>query len=85
MIESDTAEVSIDVDVGLRRMAPFVSPLSRRVSLLKLVSSKLTVLHLHIKDKRAPDLRKPVRRQIGERVLVVNTLPLSVRCLTHLN
>ena len=27
IVESDTEEVAIDVDVGLRRMSPFVSPL----------------------------------------------------------
>ncbi|CDH24355.1 Major head protein (fragment) [Xenorhabdus bovienii str. kraussei Becker Underwood] len=68
IVESDTEEVSIDVDVGLRRMAPFVSPLVEG----KLVESRKFQTNnfkpAYIKDKRAPDLRKPIRRQIGERI-----------------
>lgn len=66
--ESDTEEVSIDVDVGLRRLAPFVSPLVEG----KLVESRKFQTNnfkpAYIKDKRAPDLRKTIRRQIGERI-----------------
>lgn len=66
--ESDTEEVSIDVDVGLRRLAPFVSPLVEG----KLVESRKFQTNsfkpAYIKDKRAPDLRKPIRRQMGERI-----------------
>ena len=66
--ESDTEEVSIDVDVGLRRLAPFVSPLVEG----KLVESRKFQTNnfkpAYIKDKRAPDLRKSIRRQIGERI-----------------
>ncbi|MEY0337847.1 major capsid protein [Providencia stuartii] len=68
IVESDTEEVSIDVDVGLRRLAPFVSPLVEG----KLVESRKFQTNsfkpAYIKDKRAPDLRKPIRRQIGERI-----------------
>ncbi|MDX4117938.1 major capsid protein [Providencia rettgeri] len=68
VVESDTEEVSIDVDVGLRRMAPFVSPLVEG----KLVESRKFQTNsfkpAYIKDKRAPDLRKPIKRQIGERI-----------------
>ena len=62
-VEFDTEEVAIDVDVGKRRMAPFVSPLveQRRFQTNKLKPA-------YIKDLRAPDLRKPVRRAIGERI-----------------
>ncbi|MDD9340305.1 MAG: major capsid protein [Providencia heimbachae] len=68
VVESDTAEISIDVDVGLRRMAPFVSPLveGKLVESRKFQTNSFTPAY--IKDKRAPDLRKPIRRQIGERV-----------------
>jgi hypothetical protein len=49
-------------------MAPFVSPLVEG----KLVESRKyqtnTFKPAYIKDKRAPDLRKPIRRQIGERI-----------------
>ena len=67
VVTSDQEEVAIDVDVGLRRMSPFVSPLVEG----KLVESRTyqtnTFKPAYIKDKRAPDLRKPIRRQIGER------------------
>ncbi|CBG89338.1 major capsid protein [Citrobacter rodentium] len=68
VVTSDQEEVAIDVDVGLRRMSPFVSPLVEG----KLVESRTyqtnTFKPAYIKDKRAPDLRKPIRRQIGERI-----------------
>lgn len=66
--ESDTEEVSIDVDVGLRRLAPFVSPLveGKLVEARKFQTNSFKPAY--IKDKRAPDLRKPIRRQIGERI-----------------
>ncbi|EHD21317.1 MULTISPECIES: major capsid protein [Brenneria] len=68
VITSDTEFVSIDVDVGLRRMAPFCSPLVEG----KLVESRRyqtnTFRPAYVKDKRAPDLRKPIKRQIGERI-----------------
>lgn len=68
MIMSDTEFVAIDVDVGKRRMSPFCSPLVEG----KLVESRRyqtnTFKPPYIKDKRAPDLRKPVRRMIGERI-----------------
>ncbi len=68
LVTSDTEFVSIDVDVGKRRLAPFVSPLVEG----KLVEQRRyqtnTFKPAYIKDKRAPDLRKPVRRMIGERI-----------------
>lgn len=68
IIESDTEEVAIDVDIGRRRMAPFCSPLVKG----KLVESRRyqtnTFKPAYIKDVRVPDLRKPIRRQIGERI-----------------
>lgn len=68
VVESDTEFVSIDVDIGKRRMSPFVSPLVEG----KLVESRRmqtnTFKPAYIKDKRAPDLRKPVRRMMGERI-----------------
>lgn len=68
VVEYDTEEVAIDIDVGLRRMSPFVSPLVEG----KLVEQRRYVTNrfrpAYIKDKRAPDLRRPVRRQIGERI-----------------
>jgi hypothetical protein len=68
IVEYDTEEVAIDVDVGLRRMSPFVSPLveGKIVEQRKYLTNKFKPAY--IKDKRAPDLRKPVRRAIGERI-----------------
>jgi hypothetical protein len=67
-INADSEFVSIDVDVGKRRMSPFCSPLVEG----KMVESRRyqtnTFKPPYIKDKRAPDLRKPVRRMIGERI-----------------
>jgi hypothetical protein len=68
IVTSDTEFVSIDVDVGKRRMSPFVSPMVEG----KLVEARTiqtnTFKPAYIKDKRAPDFRRPVRRQIGERI-----------------
>ncbi|WP_374572537.1 major capsid protein [Phenylobacterium sp.] len=67
-ITSDRETVAIDVDVGKRRMSPFVSPLVEG----KLVEQRRYQTNefkpAYIKDKRAPDLRKPVRRMIGEQL-----------------
>src|SRR5580704_14860950 len=68
IVTADSEYVSIDIDVGKRRMSPFVSPLVEG----KLVEQRRyqtnTFKPAYIKDKRAPDLRKPVRRMIGERI-----------------
>lgn len=68
IVTADSEKVSIDVDVGIRRMAPFVSPLVEG----KLVEQRRIQTNefkpAYIKDKRAPDLRKPIRRMIGERI-----------------
>ncbi len=68
LVVSDTEYVSIDVDIGKRRMSPFVSPLVEG----KLVEQRRirtnTLKPAYIKDKRVLDLRKPIRRQIGERI-----------------
>lgn len=68
LVLSDTEEVDIDVDVGKRRLAPFVSPLVEG----KLVEGRRYQTNrfkpAYIKDKRAPDLRRPVRRAIGEKI-----------------
>lgn len=68
IVMSDSEFVAIDVDVGKRRIAPFVSPLVEG----KLVEQRRIQTNIfkpaYIKDKRAPDLRKPIRRMIGERI-----------------
>jgi hypothetical protein len=68
IVESSSEYVSIDIDVGKRRLAPFCSPLVEG----RMVESRLYNTNIfkppYIKDKRAPDLRKPIRRQMGERI-----------------
>lgn len=68
IIVSDTEFVSIDIDIGKRRIAPFVSPLVEG----RIVEQRRMQTNIfkpaYIKDKRAPDLRKPIRRMIGERI-----------------
>ncbi|WP_395495822.1 major capsid protein [Acetobacter sp. KSO5] len=69
IVESNAPEVAIDVDLGKRRMAPFCSPLVEG----KLVESRQWQTNLfkpaYIKDRRNPDLLKPVRRAMGERLM----------------
>jgi hypothetical protein len=68
IVESTTEKVAIDVDVGKRRMAPFVSPLvaGKLVESRRMQTNEFTPAY--IKDKRVPDLRKPIKRQLGERI-----------------
>lgn len=68
IVTSDSEFVSIDVDVGARRMSPFVSPLVEGKLVEQRRMQTNTFKPAYIKDKRAPDLRKPVRRMIGERI-----------------
>lgn len=65
---SDSEFVSIDVDIGKRRVAPFVSPLVEGKLVAQRRYQTNTFKPAYIKDKRVPDLLKPVRRQIGERI-----------------
>jgi hypothetical protein len=68
VITFDTEEVDIDVDIGLRRMAPFVSPLMEG----KIVESRRYQTNrfkpAYVKPKTALDVRKPLKRMIGERI-----------------
>ena len=68
VIEFDTEYVSIDVDVGLRRMSPFVSPLVEGKPVEGRKYQTNTFRPAYIKDLRTPDFRKPVLRAIGERI-----------------
>lgn len=68
-IEFETEFVSIDVDVGLRRMAPFVSPLVEGKPVEARKYQTNTFRPAYIKDLRTPDFRKPVLRAIGERIM----------------
>ena len=67
-VEFETEYVSIDVDVGLRRMAPFVSPLVEGKPVEGRKYQTNTFRPAYIKDLRTPDFRKPVLRAIGERI-----------------
>lgn len=67
-ITSDTEFVSIDIDIGVRRMTPFVSPLLEGKMVEQRRMATNTYKPPYLKDKRALDLRKPVRRMIGERI-----------------
>lgn len=77
MVESDTPEVAIDVDDGKRRLAPFCSPLVEG----KVVESRqfrtVKFAPPYIKDKRTPDLMRPLRRAIGERLLGGTQSPIQ--------
>lgn len=68
IVDPMSEKISIDVDVGLRRMAPFVSPLVEGQFVEQRRYQTNEFKPAYVKDKRAPDLRKPVRRQIGERI-----------------
>lgn len=68
-IEFETEYVSIDVDVGKRRMAPFVSPIVEGKPVESRKFQTNTFRPAYIKDLRTPDFRKPVLRMIGERMM----------------
>lgn len=66
IVEQETEEIAFDVIPEGRRVAPFVSPLVAG----KIVQSKgfktRTFKPAYVKDKRAIDPRRPLRRQVGE-------------------
>lgn len=68
MVMSDTEFLAIDVIIGKRRMAPFVNPLieGKMVEALRVQTNIFKPPY--IKDKRVPDLRRPIRRAVGERL-----------------
>lgn len=68
LVEYDTEEVSIDVVVGKRRMAPFCSPLVQGRVVESLGFTTNSFKPAYIKDKRPLDPRRPVRRAVGERL-----------------
>lgn len=68
VIEYETEFVSIDVDVGLRRMSPFVAPHVEGKPVEARKYQTNTFRPAYIKDLRTPDFRKPVLRAIGERI-----------------
>lgn len=66
--EFDTEFISVDVEVGKRRMAPFASPLVEGAIVEARRVTTNTFRPAYIKDKRVPDLKRPIRRAIGERI-----------------
>ena len=68
IVEADTETIAIDVQVGVRRLAPLVSPLVEGKLVESLGMRTDRFKPAYIKDKRAPDLRRPIRRMIGERI-----------------
>ncbi|HFO3436326.1 TPA: major capsid protein, partial [Escherichia coli] len=68
IVLSDTESVAIDVEVGARRMSPFCSPLVEGPMVEALPYQTNIFKPAYIKDKRVPDLLRPVRRMIGERL-----------------
>jgi hypothetical protein len=68
IVESTSEYITIDLDVGKRRLAPFCSPVIQG----KLVEARAVQSNMfkpaYLKDRRAPDLKRPVRRMIGERI-----------------
>jgi hypothetical protein len=67
VMEYTTEEVGIDVIVGQRRIAPFVSPLVQGKLVAGAGFSTRTYKPPYIKDKRAPSLTRPMKRRAGER------------------
>lgn len=75
-INSNTEEIAIDIDVGKRRMSPFVSPYQEG-TLVESRSIKTKIYRpLYVKDKRAPDLGMPLRRQIGQQLGIGSNDPM---------
>lgn len=68
VIENDSEAISIDIEVGKRRMSPFVSPLVQGALVEGRRVKTDTFKPAYIKDKRVPDLRRPIRRALGERI-----------------
>ena len=68
IIEFETEEVAVDVEIGKRRLAPYVSPLVPG----KVVEGRRLQTNLfkpaYVKPKTPLDPRRPIRRAIGERI-----------------
>ena len=67
-IEYTGREFAIDVDVGKRRLAPFVSPLVQGKPVENRGINTSLFAPAYIKDKRGLDPLRPVMRAIGERI-----------------
>lgn len=68
VINFDTAEVTIDIDDGKRRISPLVTPVVQG-RLVAARGFRSQVLRPgYVKDKRAIDVTRPVRRAMGETI-----------------
>jgi hypothetical protein len=65
---ADSEFVSIDIELGKRRMSPFVSPMVEGKLVESLAYTTNVFKPAYTKDKRVPDVRRPLRRMIGERI-----------------
>lgn len=65
---SQTEQIAFDVEVGARRMAPFVSPLVQGKVVTSRGYSTRTFEPAYIKDKRVFDPNKALKRMIGEQI-----------------
>ncbi|MEI6542129.1 MAG: major capsid protein [Methylococcales bacterium] len=68
IITADSENVAIDIVKGKRRLSPFCSPLVEGKLVEALSYQTKLFKPAYIKDKRAPDLRRPVMRAVGERI-----------------
>ena len=68
IVTSDSEYIAIDVEIGDRRLAPFVSPYVEGHVMESLGYATKTYKPAYLKPKHAPDVRKPVKRMIGERI-----------------
>lgn len=68
IVEHDTEEVAVDVEIGKRRMTPYVSPLvPGRITESRRMQTN-TFKPPYAKDWRPLDPNRPVRRSIGEQI-----------------
>ena len=68
VIESEEEEIEVDLMIGARRMAPFVSPLVQGKIVENQTYQTRTFKPAYIKDKRRFDPTRPLKRRAGERV-----------------
>lgn len=68
VVQFDSQYVSIDIDLGLRRMAPFSLPTTEAPQMEERRVQTNTYTPAYIKVKDALDVYRPIRRMIGERI-----------------
>jgi hypothetical protein len=70
-------QIALDYEVGLRTMAPFAHPLleSPMVEDRQIITNLVTPAF--ISDKRTPDIRRPIQRALGERIMGGDFTPVE--------